>query len=354
MEDTGTTAVAEPTQTTSTPTSSADTPQVTTDRPSIKDALTVFHEAAKQQGRKPRGQPPASSTVTPSPQDTATTQPDGTTAPQQTIPPASQKGPIPFEVHDRALQNARTNTRTEVESQFRTQYAPILSWAQRAATDRVGFLRDVIAEAAADPELAPQIASLAGRTLNGARMPTPAELPQPDFQDGQGNAFYSAKAIGQLVEHLKSSLKQELLGEVQPSLQAVSAITAEREQERVAGQLKQTFASQLTEARSSWPYFKEHETEIKQALAQAPLTSGHPAEEALMLQRIYHQIVSPKISQLEQDKTLATLKRNANASGLNPAAMGAPSGVPKNVRAKDGGTFKNALAWAATQQQTSG
>ncbi len=123
---------------------------------------------------------------------------------------------------------------------------------------------------------------------------------------------------------------------------------AEREQERVQAQVKQTMTSHLTEARS-WPYFKEHEAEIKAALGKAPLTSGHPAEEALLLSRVYQRIVGPKLSQLEQARVLADLKSRANASSLNPSATGAPSGVPANVRAKTGGTFGSALKWAASQ-----
>ncbi len=89
--------------------------------------------------------------------------------------------------------------------------------------------------------------------------------------------------------------------------------------------------------------------EIKAALGKAPLTSGHPAEEALLLARVYQRIVGPKLSQLEQARVLADLKSRANASSLNPSATGAPSGVPANVRAKTGGTFGSALKWAATQ-----
>lgn len=341
----------------SAPTSSPE-PTVTTDRPSLGDALSVFNEAARQQGKRPRGAKP-DAIAAPSPQDAATTPPDGTVDPTQT-PPATQ-GPIPFTVHETALKNARTKERQAVEQEFRSTVGDpavareAMQWFQSAARDRTGFLRDTIQEALADPELAPQVRSLLGQTLGSGRQqaaPVSAEVPQPDFTDGQGNTFYSAKQQQARDEWFANKLRTEILGEVQPDLEQVRADREAQQQERQAAQVKQTFAGYLTEARNQWDGFKEHEAEIKAALLAAPLTSGHPAEERVLLEQTYRRIVGPKLTQLQQAKWLADLKSKATASSLNPAATGAASGIPKNVRAKDGGTFGNAIRWA--EQQTAG
>lgn len=347
------------TSSTTSDTSSSAEPQVTTDRPSFRDALSVFNEAAKQQGKRPRGVKAAPlSPIEPPQPGAATTQPDGSIEGQPPI--ANKQGPIPFEVHSKALENARSKERQTVEQEYATRYGSpevvnrAVHWFQHASRDRIGFLTGVINEAMADPQLAPHVASLAGRTLKGQRQPASppqaaaAEAPPPDFQDGSGNQFYSAKAQQARDEWLMSRVRDQILGEVQPDLQAVEEIQNERQMERARAQVKQTMASHLTEART-WPYFKEHEAEIKAALGKEPLTSGHPAEEALLLSRVYQRVVGPKLSQLEQARVLADLKSRANASSLNPSATGAPSGVPKNVRAKDGGTFGAALKWAAGQ-----
>lgn len=354
MDDT-TTAVADAPSSPAPSAPSSPEPTVTTDRPSIGDALSVFNEAAKQQGKRPRGKPDA--IATPSPTDTATIPPDGTIDPTQT-PPASQ-GPIPFTVHETALKNARTKERQAVEQEFRSTVGDptiareAMQWFQSAARDRAGFIRDTIHEALADPDLAPQVRSLLGQTLGSARQPAAApaspEAPPPDFTDGQGHSFYSATAQQARDEWLINRVKADILGEVQPDLDQVRADRDAQQQERQAAQVKQTFAGYLQEARTEWKGFKEHEKEIKAALLAAPLTSGHPAEERILLEQTYRRIVGPKLSQIQQAEWLADLKTKATASSLNPSATGAPSGIPKNVRAKDGGSFAAALKWAEAQ-----
>jgi len=110
----------------------------------------VFNEAAKQQGRKTRGR--ITPTGEPSATESPTTQADGTTD----LAPAA-KGPIPFDVHDTALKNARLKERQAVEQEYRTSVGdPAIAkeatqWFQRAAQDRVGFLRDVITKPCQTP-----------------------------------------------------------------------------------------------------------------------------------------------------------------------------------------------------------
>jgi hypothetical protein len=265
---------------------------------------------------------------------------------------------MPFEAHKKALENARQKARTEVEQEFRTHYGDPTSiqeatrWFQEAKRDRVGFVTGLIQEALADPELAPHIASLAGRTLSGQRPSAttpPDHPPGPDFTDGQGNQFYSAKAQQARDEWLSAQIAKQVLGQVQPDLEQVRQERAQREQDAATTQLKQTMGTHLTRART-WPQFAEHEAEIKAELLRRPLTSGHPAEEALLLRDVYDAIVGPKLSQLEQAKVVASLKERANASSLNPAASGAPSGIPKTAQAKHGGRMADALKWAASQQ----
>lgn len=333
----------------------------TTDRPSLKDALTVFREAETQQGRR-------RSSVVPPSQDAATLLPEGTTA--QVPPPVAQKpqGPIPFDVHTRSMDNARAKERATVEQEYQQKYghpevvSRAVEWFTNAARDRVGFLSQVISEAMADPQLAPQVASLVGRTLGSTRgtgtgrAPAPMgdQPPPPDFQDGQGNQFYSARAQQARDEWLMAKMREDILGEVAPNLETVQQLQQERQLEQQRQVVQSQMLGHLNEARTTWPQFREHEAEIKAALAKAPLTGGHPAEEAVLLQRIYRQIVGPKLDAIQQQKWIAELKSRANAGSINPSATGAPSGIPKNVRAKDGGTFANALKWAAAQQSGRG
>lgn len=355
LVDTSTASTPSSSPTTSTP-ASEPTIQSTTDRPSFGEALDTFNEAAKAQGKRPRGLKPASSPVESVAPAGAAIAPTDPTVAQQS--PPVKTGFVATADHIQAVDNARTKTRVQVEQEFRSQFGDpqvvrdATQWFQSAARDRVGFLATVINEALADPELGPQVLSLAGRTLSGSRSAAPQgqDPPAPDFTDGQGNQFYSAKTQQQRDEWLIAKVRGEVLGAVQPDLDQFRATTAKAEAAEASAQLKQTMTGHLQEARA-WPYFADHEAEIKQALLNEPLTSGHPAEEAWLLRRVYDRIVGPKLSSLEQARVVAELKKLAHSSTLNPAATGAPTGVPKTVRAKDGGSFGNALRWAAAQAE---
>lgn len=356
MEDTAT--VDTPSTPSAPPTPSAPAssePSVTTDRPSIGDALKTFNEAAKLTGRKQYGQKAAPAPATdPAAEATAAPVPEGTA--EAPVTPPAKTGFIATADHIKAVENARTKARAEVESEYRSQYgdvAAMLPYARQFQTDRTGFLATILSEALQDPDLAPQVRSLAGQTLRGSQTPqAPAqtlERPEPDFVDGQGHAFYSAKQQDARDAWLIDQVKSQILGEVQPGLETVEQMRAQQEGERAQAQLQRTMTGHLTEARSAWPYFKEHEPAIKAELAKAPLTSGHPAEEALLLRRVYDRVVGPIRAAEDQKRIVADLQSRAHASTLNPASTGAPSGIPKTVRAKDGGTMGAALKWAAAQ-----
>jgi len=355
MDDTTTTVEAPSTTTTSTPSApetSAAEPTVTTDRPSIKTALDVFNEAAKQQGRKTRGKPEA-----------AISQPEGATTPPEIPavepPPTTKPGFVPTADHIKAVDNARTKARAEAEQQFRTTYgdpqqiSELRNWAQRAATDRIGFMTDVINEALADPTLGPQVLSLVGRTLNGSRgSTTPSDQPPgPDFTDGQGHQFYSAAAQQARDEWLANKVKAEILGEVQPDLEQVRADREAQQIQREQQQRNGQITTGIQYAQKTWPYFDRFKAEIHAAVQAMPLSDGHPASEMEVLRRAYDQVVLPKLSELESARVVKDLQSRAHASTLNPAATGAATGIPKNVTAKTGGSFAEALKWAASQTQ---
>lgn len=352
MDDGTPTAVADApaSSTTSAPatttTTSTESPSPT-DRPSFKDALPLAAQVLKAHRDRKQATPAVGATPA---------LPDGQTTPAGEITTAATPaGPIPLAVHTKALENARTKAAQEEQAKFRAQFgdpqgvAEVMQWARKAATDRVGFLRGLITEAMGDPQLAQEVRSLAGHTLRGGQTAEPtADAPAPDFQDSNGNQFYSAKVQQARDAWLIAKVKEEILGDVQPQLQTVDQLREERQQESKQRQLQQTMDGHIAQAKT-WPGFTEHKDAIYQALAAAPMTSGHPAEEALLLRQVYDAIVGPKLSDMQRSAWTKDLQTRATSGTVNPASTGMPSGVPKNVRAKTGGTFKDALAWAATQ-----
>lgn len=346
-------AASAPVSTPSTSTST-DTPiEVSTPkpRPNFKEALKAA----------------TAPTPAASPQETAATGPDATGTETVITKPATPAGPVPLVVHQQALANARQKERAAVVAEYGQKYGDpavveqSMAWVRKAGADPEGYLRAVIASAARDPKLAPLVRSLAGRTLGARGMPAPqveangniapVVEARPDFQDADGNQFFSAKAHKASLD----ALKAEILEEMTPLKASAAEQQAQREQERQANQqtayraqVETQMKGYITQART-WPFFAEHEAEIKAALAAAPETGGHPAEEAVLLRQIYDSVVGPRLATLAQDKVLAQLQSRANASGINPAATGVPSGIPKSAQAKYGGSFKAALAHTLAQ-----
>lgn len=359
MDDTATAVADAPSSSASsgsTQTSTADTSAsspaqtVTTDRPSIGEALKGAERiVAEHQAKGKRGR--ITTTGDPSSTELPTTQAEGVTDPTQAVTTA---GPVPTPVHIKAVENARQKGRQEAEQQFRQTVGDpqvageAMRWFNRAAQDRGGFVREIVNEALNDPQLRQEVLSLAGRTLGQRAEPKAATMPEPDFQDANGNKFYSAAQQQKRDEWLSSELEAKILGQVQPDLEQVRSEREQRQQEQAQQRNAAAINSHITEART-WPHFEQHKKQIAEIARSMPLTSGHPAEEAAVLTRAYWQVVGPKLSQLEQQRVVADLKARANASSLNPSATGAPTGVPKNITAKGGGSFGDALKWAQTQ-----
>lgn len=357
MDDTTSVDTTATTSTTSSepsaPPSTGGDREPTTDRPSLKDALDVFNEAAKQQGRKARGNRP---TCAAPEQGSAPTEPGAATDAPTTPTPPHRGGAVPTEQHIKAVENARQKARAEAEQEYASKWSGLdpdqarqaVQWMTRAAQNREGFLAEVIQEARSNPNLSHLFTPFAATPQTTA----PHGPPQPDFTDGQGNAFYSAKAQEARDQWLVEKVKAEILGQVQPDLETIRQEREAAHQQRVIAENQRAVQTRIQDARKTWPHFETFREEIRNEVAKMPLTSGHPAEEADALWRAYSKVVLPHLAKLEQDRIVADLQKQANANSLNPGSTGAAVGIPKKVRARDGGTMADALAWAASNSRS--
>lgn len=272
--------------------------------------------------------------------------------------PASPKGPIPFEVHHTALENARKKEREALQAQYAwttglnpDEVKNALGWRQAAQADPTRFLQEFIAEGLANPQIRPTILSLMGQNLNAARAasPKPGALPKPRFQttDDQGNsvAVYTADDMQQFA----TALTEQLRGEVKEAVQPYEQERQERDKLQKIEAAKTKLTSWTTTTMkdmSSLEGFTEHEAEIKAVYAAMPVPEeGGFAAAENALRRAYTQVVIPHLRKSGQDATLAKLKRDAAATTLNPSSAGV------SMPAKRPKSFKEALLWAESQQQ---
>jgi hypothetical protein len=236
--------------------------------------------------------------------------------PETTAAPATDPGPIPYarfkEVNDQLaeLRWAKGIDRHAISEAERI--------GRLYQTDRVGYLRNVIAESLADQELAPLIRSEAARVLAGARGHAAPEPPaiEPDIPvyDAQGQLVaqtFSADRVQQIVQRAI----QEAIG-------------------KEVGPIKQTFAQQQAQAKAAaerqaaektidaiynravtLPLFKDHDKEIAEAMGE--FTDAHPAEQVYLA---WAKVVLPKLDQKSQAKLLGHLQTQAAGASVAPNA----------------------------------
>lgn len=317
MEDTTTTAVTEaaPVSTPSAPSGdeSASAPSTPARPASFKEALA--QTAAKTE---------STGTATIAPSVSA----DGT---------AIKKGPIPFEVHDTALQNARAKSAAERDAEWtnrvgwaanidRERAAQALHLADLLDRSPAEFIDRAVAQLVNDPQQAASVRSALARHLASGRS-APAEAPLPSIQLEDGTVI----DLNSFRDSIQKQTLQAATQQFQPAMDAAKELQEAKEfavRQHHAGQFAQGFMGTLTQL----PGFKAHAKEIHAALAQTKLETDHPAEVRAAAYEIYHRIVVPTLSQAGQASLMASLKQKAVAQTESPSRTATASGArPKNT-----------------------
>jgi hypothetical protein len=160
--------------------------------------------------------PPSTTQAQP---EAATTQPAESTTTEVPVHPSADKtGPIPFDVHKTALDNARTKAIAE--------YKEKVGWAENVdrslieetakighlyRSDKPAFFRQLLAEAAGNPETLAVLRSESARFLAGGRQPAAAPVdltPDIPVVDDQGRVVshsFSAERVTQLLKQAGDS-----------------------------------------------------------------------------------------------------------------------------------------------------
>lgn len=283
-------------------------------------------------------EPPATESlpVTPPTDDAAPAQASA----DATVPPvsatdatdhASPEGPIPLERH-KAILDGVYRERDEAKQQLegwkayewakqvpKEQFDSMLSWYQRAQTDRMGFLRDVVGELKADPQAAPEFRSWVARELGTRTASTEPDL-KPDIPvyDGQGQLVaqtFSAEKVQSIVQH---AVQQAIAEHVQPLKQdADSRRQAEQqaEQQRQAQAYVASESARIRSAVQKLPHADQHWAAI---VEKAKTYSDQiPVGEAL--RDAYLEVVLPTLTQTAKTEVLDSLKTKAAAGSVNPS-----------------------------------
>lgn len=264
---------------------------------------------------------------------------DPTTAPtvESPTPTAPPKGPIPFDRHQAALENARKKAAGEVEARFAQRYGSQLQVVQQLTSDPDRAIPQLYQEWRQSKGLPPELdASDAARMLASRRgQAAPATMPEPDLvgtdASGRQVAFYSAEQLARRDAFLQQQMLSQVKQEFAPLQEEFANTKAQREQQQRVAQVKDVVSSRLESWRGK-PGFTEHESEIKQLQAEL-VEAGNDPWSALGL--AYAEIVPSRLQSQAQASTQHTLLQQAAAkvagSTSNPGQVHpSPPRRPRN------------------------
>ena len=264
----------------------------------------------------------------------AATEPSGDgTAPLQAEGEGTEQGPIPFNRHKSALENARAKAREEAQAEWDQQYGwakqvdrqqleQAQQWYTQLNQDPLRFLRMLQAEVESHPHLGPQL-----------KQPAAFEAPKPTLRSEDGQLVYNVEQLTQVLEHQASQLKAEAAQQFQ-QLQTQMQSLSQAEQQRTAqAEAQQYSTALLATARKDWPHFKDREKDIQKQLAQMPSTGNVGSDLRDAYIAVLSKQVLPSLSHQAKEEERETAQKKAAAGSTNPSAVAAGAkSRPKNQR----------------------
>lgn len=252
------------------------------------------------------------------------------------IDPTNAKGPIPFDVHHTALENARVKAVTEYKDKY--------GWAEQFKPEQRAWMLDM-AQRMNDPWAFHQWfgEQLSANPRTAAQRPQPAAAkPQPDVQvlDQQGNVVGMSFSAERQAELLTWE-RQQMTGEFKQLLQPFQQERDQRIQsERLAAQQKDlntradaTFAHVNKILRMD-SLSKEEQVALSGKLLKEMETTPNAIEAALT---VFEREVVPTLTQKAEQTALETNRKKAagnTATGgaAAPATIG-PHSTQKEISA---------------------
>ena len=271
-------------------------------------------------------------------------------APQEDVAPVAptdgKEGPIPFQVHKTALENARVKAEREVTErltqEWQTQVAPVRAAAEAIArdvtTDSIDGLTQLIREYGEHPKLGPQVRSLFGRMLGQQRGAQPAATPlatthddpepQADFE-ANGTPFFS----GPQLQKWHQWNERRMDAKVQQQLQPIVQRHKQQELQQTATEMRQkalNAADAQYRAMSSDPDFVEHQALVQQRMAADRTLTAREA-----WGEVYREVVVPKKVQQAESKFVQAARAKSAGSTVDPTASAVVQ--PRRARTVDEG-----------------
>jgi hypothetical protein len=260
------------------------------------------------------------------------------------------KGPIPYEVHHKALENARAKERADVEAQWQ-QYA----WAKQIdeqtvrkaaefgaamGEDPVEFADRFVKNLIQNPQHKDALIARAtrnrdeqGRFVSGPTTPQ-IDLNPRRFQlsDGQEVGLYTAEQVAAR----DAMLEQQWMAKVEARFSPIEKMAIAQQAERQAAidhAEGERMGTSVYQTAKSWAGMDSKETQVavaKEVERLAP-NPNDPRDVVIALHEAYHRVVGPTLLNQGSAHAKATFMQKAVAATESPSQTApTPQTRPKN------------------------
>ena len=300
------------------PTVGSGTPAATTQTPAPTTMAEGFTQALDKL-RATDAKPTAPAPIA------AGSAPDGT-VPDTTAPAApieKPKGPIPFDQHAKAIENARIKGAAEAEARlgWAKDYHPeqvkaAMDLVRDMAGDPVGFVRRLAQELQSDPKT---------RALIQTQRQAAQGPPAPDMETADGRTkFYSEKGTQALVNfHVQRAVAQ-VMDQMGKRLTPI-----EQERQQTATQQRQaelhTRADREITDYESKPLFKENLPAIVAEMEKDGRLGLAGAYARVVVPQLTPQKTAAQTREQIRAELATEMERKATAGSFNPGAPSAPA-----------------------------
>jgi hypothetical protein len=267
-----------------------------------------------------------------------------TTAPAPVQPaadPVRQKqGPIPFDVHHTALENARTKAVEELRARVGwaeqidpQEFQQVQHFVRTLQADPVAGLQQLMAEIRKNPQHDAAIRSLAARALaqrqqaQAADQEPQLEMVPVELSDGRIVKFATAESTAAREAWIQRKATEAATAQLQPHLQTLHGLQ-QREQAIAQQQQVDHFVSTTFADMQTWPGMETADAKaaVANELARARIDPNDPREVALALDRAYRKTILPSLSASSRQAVLSDLHQKAQTNTVSPnqPSTGAP------------------------------
>lgn len=287
----------------------------------------------------------------------------GTTDPATTPQTAPSKaaavvpqGPIPFDVHQKALENARTKASTEALAKHRETFGwaekipqqQLQQWgtlANRITTDPIGYAADLIREIEQHPQLGPAWKARQGAQPVGRTDTTQSLDPDVEIRDDQGRVVGKTFSADRVTAIVQKAVSEAIGQEVQPLKAERDARQAEanrQQMETLKTQQTELVTKQadaiLSDIEQILDGDKSLFDDVDKMMSQHPEMTPHAAALAVRKEKVV-----PKLKGAATQEAITEMQRKA-AGGATANGSGRTAMPKKPTNAKE------LAAWMRAQE----